>query len=93
MLLGKPIGVVLFSLAAVRLGVAQMPTGVTFGRLCGIGCLAGIGFTMSLFIAALGLKGDLLTAGKVGTLIGSVGGAALGVLMLTLPRGEANDRG
>ncbi len=93
LLLGKPIGVVLFSLAAVRLGVAQMPTGVTFGRLCGIGFLAGIGFTMSLFIAALGLKGDLLTAGKVGTLIGSVGSAALGVvvLMLTLPRRDAGD--
>ena len=56
MLLGKPIGAVLFSLAAVHLGVAQMPTGVTFKRLCGIGCLAGIGYTMSLFIAALGLK-------------------------------------
>lgn len=93
LLLGKPIGVVLFSLAAVRLGVAQLPTGVTLGRLVGIGFLAGIGFTMSLFIAALGLKGDLLTAGKVGTLIGSVGSAALGVvvLILTLPRRATGD--
>ena len=93
LLFGKPIGVVLFSLAAVRLGVAQMPTGVTFGRLVGIGFLAGIGFTMSLFIAALGLKGDLLTAGKVGTLIGSVGSAALGVvvLILTLPKRATGD--
>ena len=92
LLLGKPIGIVLFSLVAVRMGMAQMAAGVTFGRLCGVGFLGGIGFTMSLFIAALGLKGDLLAAGKIGTLIGSLGSAAIGVvvLMLTLPKREAD---
>jgi NhaA family Na+:H+ antiporter len=75
---GKPIGILVFSWIAVRLGVARLPTGVTWPVLVGAGCLAGIGFTMSLFIAGLGLQGELLDAGKVGILTGSILSAALG---------------
>lgn len=86
--LGKPIGIVAFSLVAVRMGIARLPTGVNLKVLIGAGCLGGIGFTMSLFIAALALEGDLLTAGKVGTLTGSVCSAIVGsiVLLRVLPR-------
>ena len=58
LLLGKPIGIVLFSYLAVRLGVAKLPEGVNWWVLLGGGFLAGIGFTMSLFIAGLALGGD-----------------------------------
>jgi NhaA family Na+:H+ antiporter len=88
LLIGKPIGIVLFSLAAVRLGIARLPSGVTTRVLVGAGCLGGIGFTMSLFIAALALQGDLLMAGKIGTLMGSLASAVLGSVLLRrfLPR-------
>ena len=88
LLLGKPLGIVLFSALAVRAGIARLPTGVTWSVMLGAGCLAGIGFTMSLFVAGLALEGDLLDAGKIGTLTGSAASAILGLLLLVvfLPR-------
>lgn len=50
--------------------------------MLGAGCLAGIGFTMSLFIARLALDGELLDAGKIGTPTGSTLSALLGSLLL-----------
>jgi NhaA family Na+:H+ antiporter len=82
LILGKPLGIVLFSWAAVRLGLARLPDGVNWRVLCGGGCLAGIGFTMSLFIAGLALQSPLLEAGKIGTLAGSTVSAILGSLLL-----------
>jgi NhaA family Na+:H+ antiporter len=79
---GKPVGVLVFSWAAVRAGLARLPDGVGWGSLFGGGCLAGIGFTMSLFIAALALDGEALSAGKLGTLVGSAVSVALGVGVL-----------
>ena len=86
--LGKPLGIVAFSWAAVRLGLARLPSGVNWPGLIGAGCLAGVGFTMSLFIAGLALEGNLLTAGKIGTLLGSTVSAVLGLglLLAFLPR-------
>ncbi len=82
LVLGKPVGIVLFSWLAVRLGVARLPSGVNWKVMVGAGCLAGIGFTMSLFIAGLALQGELLDAGKIGTLTGSSSSALLGCLLL-----------
>lgn len=79
---GKPVGVVLFSWLAVRAGVAKLPAGVNWWMMLGGGFLAGIGFTMSLFVAGLALEGDLLTAGKIGTLCGSVASATVGATIL-----------
>jgi NhaA family Na+:H+ antiporter len=79
---GKPIGIVAFSWLAVRLGLARLPTGVNWRALLGAGCLGGIGFTMSLFIAQLALRGELLDAGKVGTLAGSLISAVVGLILL-----------
>jgi NhaA family Na+:H+ antiporter len=84
LVLGKPLGILLFSWAAVRLRLARLPAGVDWKVLLGGGCLAGIGFTMSLFIAGLALEGDLLEAGKIGTLTGSGVSAVLGSLLLLL---------
>lgn len=56
LVLGKPLGIVAFSWVAVKLGLARLPTGVNWKILVGAGCLAGIGFTMSLFISGLALQ-------------------------------------
>lgn len=82
LVVGKPVGIVAFSWIAVRAGIAQLPIGVNWRILLGAGCLAGIGFTMSLFIAGLALEGDQLRAGKVGTLLGSALSAVLGLGLL-----------
>ncbi len=80
--LGKPVGVMAFSLLAVRAGLARLPEGVSWTMVLGGGLLAGIGFTMSLFVAGLALSGDLLTAGKVGTLCGSAASGLAGAAVL-----------
>ena len=79
LLLGKPIGVVGGAWLAVRLGVASLPRRVTWRHMVGAGVLAGIGFTMSLFVSNLAFdSGELLTQAKLGVLIASVLAAALG---------------
>jgi NhaA family Na+:H+ antiporter len=86
LVLGKPIGIVAFSWIAVRLGIAELPTGVNWKAMIGAGCLAGIGFTMSLFIAGLAFEEEptLLAAAKIGTLGGSVISAVLGFTLLIM---------
>jgi NhaA family Na+:H+ antiporter len=90
LVLGKPLGIVLFSWASVRLGMTRLPEGVSWKVLIGAGCLGGIGFTMSLFIDSLAFPGepDLLDEAKIGILAGSAVSAALGcaLLLAFLPR-------
>lgn len=92
LVLGKPLGIVLFSWLAVQIGLARLPSGVNWKIMIGAGCLAGIGFTMSLFIASLALPSELLDAGKIGTLAGSAVSAMLGcvLLMTFLPKSHAS---
>ncbi len=68
---------------AVRAGLAALPQGVTWGLLLGGGLLAGIGFTMALFISGLALDPDTLDAAKVGVLAASAVAAGLGMLVMT----------
>ncbi len=82
LVVGKPTGVLLFSWLAVQSRMAQLPPGVTWQHLAGGGLLTGIGFTMALFIAELALSGELLTAAKVGVLVGSFLSAVGGMLIL-----------
>jgi NhaA family Na+:H+ antiporter len=97
LLVGKPLGIVGVSWLAVRLGLARLPEGVGWGAVLGGGFLAGIGFTMAMFIASLALAGDLLDAAKVGILVGSLLSAIAGVVLLILflpkPAGEADTAG
>ena len=79
---GKPVGIVLISWLAVRTGLAKLPEGVSWGILAAGGVLAGIGFTMSLFIAGLALSEPLLLAAKIGILTGSALCAVLGLALL-----------
>jgi NhaA family Na+:H+ antiporter len=90
LVIGKPLGVVLGAWIAVRLG-ATLPTGVTWPQVVAMGMVAGIGFTVALFITELsypigvlgeGVAADLLREAKVGILLGSLFAAAVGALML-----------
>jgi NhaA family Na+:H+ antiporter len=94
LVIGKPVGILLASWLVVRLGWALLPDGVTWPALLGAGCLAGIGFTMSLFIASLSLEGEVLRAAKAGILMGSAVSVLLGMFVLTLrlSGGERSDR-
>jgi Na+/H+ antiporter NhaA len=56
LLIGKPLGIALFSWLAVRLGLAQLPQGINFVHIVGVGFLGGIGFTMALFIGRAGVS-------------------------------------
>jgi NhaA family Na+:H+ antiporter len=82
LLIGKPLGIFLFSFLSVKIGFAKLPEEIDWGVLIGGGFLAGIGFTMALFIAGLALDGTLLDAAKVGILVGSVLSAIVGVVLL-----------
>ena len=88
LVVGKPVGILLFAVVAVRLKLARLPEGVGWDVVLGGAFLAGIGFTMALFISGLALDEDLLDAAKVGVLWGSALSAALGmtVLGVRLPR-------
>jgi NhaA family Na+:H+ antiporter len=79
---GKPVGILLFSFLAVKLGITRLPEGVNWGAIVGGGFLAGIGFTMALFISGLALSGPLLDAAKVGVMAGSALSAAVGMTLL-----------
>ena len=92
LVLGKPLGIMLIAFLAVRLKLAQLPRGVNWGMIFGAGLLAGIGFTMSLFIGGLALEGQDLVDAKSGILFGSSCAAILGLSGLALalkPRPEA----
>ncbi|MGH7560233.1 MAG: Na+/H+ antiporter NhaA [Gemmatimonadales bacterium] len=78
LVVGKPLGILLFSWAAVRLGRAELPSGTSWRLLLGAACLGGIGFTMSLFIAALAFDEGLLSSAKIGILVGSALAALIG---------------
>jgi NhaA family Na+:H+ antiporter len=56
LIIGKPLGVTLFSWLSVKFGLANLPVGATWKHIIGLGMLAGIGFTMSIFIALLSLQ-------------------------------------
>lgn len=80
LVLGKPLGVVGVSWIMVRLGLCRLPPGVSWDGICLIGLLAGIGFTMSIFIAMLAFADEsLLGAAKLGVLLGSLIAALLGL--------------
>ena len=80
LVVGKPLGVVAVSTLMVRLGWGRLPPGVSWGGITLVGLLAGIGFTMAIFIALLAFKDEqLLSAAKLGVLVGSLMAAVIGI--------------
>jgi NhaA family Na+:H+ antiporter len=83
LLIGKPLGITALSWIGARLMKARMPG--TLLQIVGVACIAGIGFTMSLFIGALAFKDPALqTPVRLGVYAGSIGSAVLGVVILSM---------
>ena len=85
LVVGKPLGVWLFAWAGVRLRIAELPKGITLFHVASVGCLAGVGFTMSLFIATLAFdEVALVEAAKTAVLAGSLLATLTGSVILLL---------
>ncbi|GBO50119.1 Na+/H+ antiporter NhaA [Pectobacterium versatile] len=85
LLIGKPLGITLFSWLTIRLGYARLPAGVCFSQIVAVSVLCGIGFTMSIFITLLAFSdgdAELITYAKLGILLASGLAALLGYLAL-----------
>ena len=84
LLLGKPLGIAGFSALAILFGIARLPEGMNWTKLIGMGLLAGIGFTMSIFISNLAFNSndDLIQSSKVAVLIASILAAVFGWIIL-----------
>jgi NhaA family Na+:H+ antiporter len=81
--LGKPIGVTLFSWLSVQLGFAKVPNNANWKHIIGLGLLAGIGFTMSIFIALLSFSNpEYQVEAKFSILVASITSGILGYLFL-----------
>ena len=91
LVVGKPVGIVLFSWLVIRTRLARLPEGISWPVLIAGSCLAGIGFTMALFIDGLAFGADGLDTAKTGVLVGSAisAVAGIGLLLWTLPRRTA----
>jgi len=85
LLIGKPVGIFLFSLLAIQLGIASLSSSINKTMLFGAGILGGIGFTMAMFVDNLAFTNtQQIDLGKISILIGSTTAAALGFLLLSL---------
>lgn len=86
LLLGKPLGVLFFSYAAVKLKLAVLPEGMGWRHIAPVAVMCGIGFTMSMFISSLAFVGDGQVYGDVarlGILTGSILSAVIGYFWLS----------
>ena len=82
LVVGKPLGIMTASALAVRLRIGVLPAGVALRHLIGLSLIAGIGFTVSLFVADLAFAGELLGEAKVAILAASVLAAAGGSILV-----------
>ena len=91
LLVGKPVGIFVCSWLAVKLRIADLPRGVSWRQIFGVGVLGGIGFTMSLFIAGLAFgTGENLQVAKFAILTASLLAGIIGyVILVGAPRGRA----
>jgi NhaA family Na+:H+ antiporter len=80
--LGKPLGILAASALALRLRLGALPGSLTLRQLPGVAVIAGIGFTVALFVADLTFAGDVLGQAKAAVLVASVVAAALGSLVV-----------
>jgi Na+:H+ antiporter, NhaA family len=94
LVIGKPLGLVAASAIAVWLGIATKPDEYSWRQLIGAGALAGIGFTMSLFIASQAFPTETdFAAAKIAVFAGSIASAILGVAILWNADGQRGRKG
>jgi NhaA family Na+:H+ antiporter len=92
LVVGKPLGIIAFARLAVRTGLAQLPNGVTWRQLSAVGILAGIGFTVSIFISSLAFDdASHILQAKTAVLMASLLAGVLGYFAM-LDRGDSNQR-
>ncbi len=85
LLIGKPVGIFLFTRISIWLNISEKPKGINWMQLFGVAILAGIGFTMSIFIALLAFDSErLINEAKISILMGSLITAFIGLLWLKL---------
>jgi Na+:H+ antiporter, NhaA family len=85
LVIGKPLGISLASLIAIKARLAAAPDGVTRRNFIGAACLCGIGDTVALLMADQAFpQGPKLAIAKIGVLVGSVLAAALGAAVLAI---------
>ncbi len=85
LIVGKQVGVFGITYAMVKLGFAKLPSGANWAHIYGVACLAGIGFTMSLFIGSLSFADpELMNAVRLGVLSGSIVSGVLGYVVLIM---------
>ena len=89
LIVGKTAGIVLLSFLAVKLGVASLPEGVNFRQIFGVAVLAGVGFTMSIFIANLAFSESAIyiDSAKIGIIAGSLISGVLAYIILRMSAG------
>ena len=97
LVVGKPLGITLFSYLAVKLGIAERPAGATWKMLLAVACLGGIGFTMSIFVDNLAFAGDpalrtIIDMGKIAILMASLTAAVVGSILITLEAKKEKQR-
>ena len=85
LVIGKPLGISLFSYLAVKFKLSKLPTELKWGNIIGVGFLGGIGFTMSIFITLLAYTDmDMANNAKISILVGSVIAAIIGLVWLKI---------
>jgi len=90
LVIGKPVGICLASWLAVKSGLAALPKGVTWHHIIGTGFLAGIGFTMALFISGLAFShSQLEREAQLSILLSSLVAATVGIAILLKSKGDA----
>lgn len=94
LLVGKPLGIVLFSFVLIKLKIANLPEHVNWGHMIGAGILGGVGFTMAIFVANLAFAdAAVVTAAKVGILSASLIAGVVGYLVLLMQANTAKRQG
>lgn len=90
---GKFVGVALFSYLGVKFKITELPSSVNFKQILGIASIAGVGFTMSIFIDNLAFNGDLISINsvKIGIIIGSIISGITGYTILRLAYKNKNN--
>jgi Na+:H+ antiporter, NhaA family len=90
---GKPPGIVLFSLLAVKSGLSQLPNDISWKHIIGTGFLGGIGFTMSIFIALLAFGNlEIVQNAKISIIVSSILAGTVGFLILNSQKAGISNR-
>ena len=84
-MVGKPLGIILFSFIGIKLRIGQLPEGVSMREVVGVGMVAGVGFTMSVFISNLAFSPapELIGFAKIGILLSSFLSACIALVWLS----------